>query len=946
MKKATFIFFVVLGLAISGKSQQPVKWPDITAQHKPWTRWWWMGSAVDSANLTCQMRQYQKAGLGGLEITPIYGVKGSEARFVEFLSPQWMALFGHTLAEAKRLGLGIDLANASGWPFGGPWVTADDACKNIEYRTWRLNQGQTLGEPVVFEQQPFLRLAGPERPTWDDLKEPISQTNNLQKWALDQVKFRKMLPLVALMAYSDRGESIELTHLVDDKHNLCWTAPKGHWTLYGVFAGWHGKMVERAGPGGEGDVIDHFSKQATQNYLAYFDQRFAGHDLSALRGYFNDSYEVDDARGESDFTPKLFDEFIKRRGYDLKGQLPALLGHASPDSVGRVRCDFRETISDLLLENYTRTWHQWAQRQGKLIRNQAHGSPASLLDLYANTDIPEIEGTELTRIKFASSAANVTGKKLVSSESATWLNEHFKSSPADVKRALDVLMLGGVNHIFYHGTAYSPKEAAWPGWLFYAAVHVNPQNSYWPHFTYLNSYVARCQSFLQQGSAQNDVLLYFPIYDSWSDAGNALLKHFDGFKHQPADWSVKQLAEQMLEMGVAFDYISDNQIQGLTWQNGHLETGNCRYKTVLVPRTTYMPSATLHKLTQLAQQGATVLWDNQMPLSLPGLGNLEQKRDELEFLMQDVVFGTPDNATQTAPIGEGRFVKSSNAETLFKAAGIVREPMVQMGLSCTRRLINGHPLYFIVNRTPQAFNGKVPFAHKFDHAALYNAFTGQAGKISVEVRNGVSQVQMQLMPYESAILVTFDRPFDATPYPIYQPKEKGSVLPGPWQVGYVEGGPTVPAARTINRLTSWTEWNQGELAGFSGTLSYQTTFKRPQGKYVAFRLRLGEVKGAAMVMVNGQKIATLFGPDFSVDIPAHMLKRQNKLEVQIANGMANRIAWMDKQHMPWRIFYNTNFQTRVPVNRGADGNFTAENWDPEPAGLLGPVEVEGVIMAD
>ena len=29
-----------------------------------------------------------------------------------------MELFVHTLEEAQRLGLGVDLANASGWPFG------------------------------------------------------------------------------------------------------------------------------------------------------------------------------------------------------------------------------------------------------------------------------------------------------------------------------------------------------------------------------------------------------------------------------------------------------------------------------------------------------------------------------------------------------------------------------------------------------------------------------------------------------------------------------------------------------------------------------------------------------------------------------------------------------------------------------------------------------------
>src|SRR5690349_16675729 len=95
-----------------------VKWPAITQQTKPWTRWWWEGSAVDKPNLTAAMQLYQQAGLGGLEITPIYGVKGEEKKFIEFLSPKWVEMFLYTLQEAKRLNLGIDMATGTGWPFG------------------------------------------------------------------------------------------------------------------------------------------------------------------------------------------------------------------------------------------------------------------------------------------------------------------------------------------------------------------------------------------------------------------------------------------------------------------------------------------------------------------------------------------------------------------------------------------------------------------------------------------------------------------------------------------------------------------------------------------------------------------------------------------------------------------------------------------------------------
>jgi hypothetical protein len=159
-----------------------------------------------------------------------------------------------------------------------------------------------------------------------------------------------------------------------------------------------------------------------------------------------------------------------------------LLQRDSSETGRRVLADYRQTISDLLLDHFTIPWHQWAKTKGKMVRNQSHGSPANILDLYAAVDIPETEGADILRFKFATSAAHITGKPLASSETATWLNEHFQSSPGDVKQAVDKYFVGGVNHVFWHGTNYSPQQEAWPGWLFYAAVHFTPANTFWKDF--------------------------------------------------------------------------------------------------------------------------------------------------------------------------------------------------------------------------------------------------------------------------------------------------------------------------------------------------------------------------------------------------------------------------------------------------------------------------------
>ena len=106
-------------------------WPAVTRESRPWTRWWWLGSAVDEAGLTRQLELLAAAGFGGVEICPIYGAKGWEDRYVPFLSPRWMELLAHTTREAQRLGLGVDLTTGTGWPFGGPWVGDEDASSSL-----------------------------------------------------------------------------------------------------------------------------------------------------------------------------------------------------------------------------------------------------------------------------------------------------------------------------------------------------------------------------------------------------------------------------------------------------------------------------------------------------------------------------------------------------------------------------------------------------------------------------------------------------------------------------------------------------------------------------------------------------------------------------------------------------------------------------------------------
>ena len=99
---------------------------------------------------------------------------------------------------------------------------------------------------------------------------------------------------------------------------------------------------------------------------------------------------------------------------------------------------------------------------------------------------------------------------------------------------------------------------------------------------------------------------------------------------------------------------------------------------------------------------------------------------------------------------------------------------------------------------------------------------------------------------------------------------------------------------------------------------------------------LGEVHETAEVILNGKKIATLIGPAFQCTISSSLFQQTNKLEIIVANLMANRIAYMDRNSIPWKIFYNINMPARKKEN-AKNGLFNASEWKPLPSGLLGPV---------
>ena len=867
-------------------------WPEPVAENRPWTRWWWLGRAVDRENLTYQLEGLREAGFGGVEICPIYGVKGHEEAFLEFLSPDWMEMLSHTVQEAGRLGLKVDMTTGTGWPFGGPGVSDADASEGVELIRHSLRGGEELG-PL------FPASAGEGR-------EGFSPSGEVR----------------TLLAESKAGERINLTSRVEGRE-LDWIPPDGEWTLYGILVRTPIQEVKRPAPGGAGSVVDPYSVVAMSNYLARFDDAFGSDREIAIRSQFHDSFEYYGAT----WTDTLLADFTRLRGYKLVDEIPALFGEGEPDRVARVRTDYRETISDLHLA-YVRRWTEWSHLRGSLTRNQAHGAPANLVDLYASVDIPEteifgaIEERHLPMQKFASSAAHLMGRTLASAESFTWLNEHFNTTLAEAKQAADYLFIAGINHLFYHGIPYSPKEAPWPGWQFYASVNFGPQGGLWRDLSAFNAYLTRVQSILQSGQASNDVLLYFPLHDIWHHEDDFFMAFtIHNVEQYLEPHAFFQTAERLWSNGYTFDYLSDAFLREVTAEKGQALVGGNRYRAILVPRSEIMPEESVAKLAALSASGIRVVFQDQLPTDVPGMGKLEERRASFLSALGD--------------LAKLAFIDSLDNRSLPEALGFEGEPLTKFGLRFMRREWERGFHYFIANRGEAPFDGWLPLRGNPQSVVLLDpSREDRAGRAAQRTAGSGTEIYLRLGPGESVILRTFENQRAEGPdWTYHHPMGEGVPLPGNWKVTFVEGGPVLPVSLETDSLVSWTCLDDVEAHRFSGTARYSLRFDWPVKSAENWLLDLGEVAESARVRLNGRDLGILWFPPFTVVAMPSLREEDNQLEIEVTNLAANRIRDLDQRGIEWKVFYDINV---VGKNyRPLD----ASQWPLRPSGLLGPVKL-------
>ena len=100
------------------------------AAARPWVYWFWLNGNITREGITADLEAMKRVGIGGVLIMEVD--QGAPVGPVDFMGPQWRELFKHVVAEARRLGLEVNMNNDAGWNgSGGPWIKPEQSMQKV-----------------------------------------------------------------------------------------------------------------------------------------------------------------------------------------------------------------------------------------------------------------------------------------------------------------------------------------------------------------------------------------------------------------------------------------------------------------------------------------------------------------------------------------------------------------------------------------------------------------------------------------------------------------------------------------------------------------------------------------------------------------------------------------------------------------------------------------------
>ena len=877
--------------------------------------WWVFGTAWNNEEASRQLELMAQAHVGSVLIFPAHPYEvDNPTRGVhnqQYLSPEFFDTLNAVIARSRSLGLVLDIVAGTGWPYGGPSVTVEDAARML----LRVRLPHTGSEEV---QLPVLKagehLIGVFHVRPDGYHDVAAQVND------QRIRINDAVP----------GSEIQFFY----------SAPTG-------------QQVKRASAGAEGPVLDHYNRAALLRYMDVVGAKLlANTPPRSFRSFFCDSFEVYRANWTNLF-PQLFEQ---RRGYNLLAHLPALFDDAH-DSAPQLRYDFWRTLSELAKEEFTDPLAAWGKQHGIQVQVEAYGAPPIGLAGFQNVDIPCGEGFDwktFTLSRWGASGGRLAGKRMIADEGWTWLGypNRFGDSLESLKVASDMQFLCGINETYGVSYGYSPVKLGAPGWPPYFGPIVNHTQPHWPLFSHFADYIARTQYVLQQGRPVTDIALYLGEEDCFAGAPvdelqfsfNRQFNTVGRDRNHRFHEAVERGADVVTTIctnGYSFDGMDASIFRaGLRTQNGRLALGDGEYSILVMSNLTGVDVDVLEAVVSFVREGGTLVITRHVPDTTYGFKDRDRRAERIHQLTTELFgSGRLRNEMRTNALGRGKAIFCPDEEpSLLKALQSSMPPDIEFDgpsryVGFQHRRTDARDFYFIANISDRPFQTRARFRSTRHAVEFWNPVTGAITRPAIRQ----NAIEIQLAPYESRFVVFSDAASAAPPQPNRVATNRtGTVpdLPAPmvlepasWTLRF-SNQHIAPAK--LPRLESWTTIKAARY--FSGEGVYEAEFqmvKLPENLRVL--LDLGVVRETAVVQLNGQSAGTAWMRPYQMDVTSLLHEGRNHLSVAVTNLLINKVLGDGP------IDYSAviaKYGDRFP-----GGDEWEQIREPFPSGLLGPVRL-------
>ena len=700
---------------------------------KPMVRWWWFGAAVVKPEILTELQQMKADGIQGAELAFEYPIvlddPAKGLKNLPFLSPEMLDDVAYAQSEGRKLGLRIDVTLCSGWPYGGPHITLEEAATRLRTAEVSVPAGAiAITVPTLAEGKSVA-----------DLSKTRFVIDGLPKLAVgDSILSTVIVASVAPPATTSSGRDAGQPPVAWDAASAqplqvsgsqIAIAPSDKPRTALFFIQSHtGQQVKRAAVDADGYVLDPFSHEAVAKHLDKVGEPLVkAFGATPPYAIFSDSLEAFGA----DWTPKLPEEFKKRRGYDLIPHLPELVAGGTPEA-DTVRHDYGKTLTELVDENYLKQIADWAAAHHTKFRSQTYHESAVSFSSQNVPQLAEGEGAQwraFSTLRWATSSNHVFGHDVSSGETFTWLHSPvFRATPLDMKTEADVDFIMGENLIFCHGWPYSPpgEEVPEPGWSLYAAGVFNNHNPWHPVMPAVTAYIGRMSYLMRQGKPANQVAILLPTDDVWAS-------------FRPTETSITNdmpklvtpaLMSAILSAGYNIDFIDADAIN---------KVGLGTHQILVLPPTDRIPLETLRKIAAFVAVGGKVISVRRVPSidpegkSIPALTALSKQL----FHPAKLTF-VPDEAHLADAL-----TKAATPDFQLPAD----DSVARSQLGFIRRKLPTADVYFVTNTSNRPIDTTASFttAHKYGEA--WNPDSTAVSPASAE------SFPIHLAPYESSVFV-------------------------------------------------------------------------------------------------------------------------------------------------------------------------------------------------